>query len=237
MNKLAYYLGANAAREKLGFQKLAISIGALGHMAAGAGVGALGGAYSGDDYSAKRILGGAGLGALAGAGVHGVRNRIGQAVVDARMAKNLAAKGEGAATKVEQAAAPVATPRQAPAASAPAAPASAPAAPAPAPAAPAPAAPTATPSGVNWSGPETIHSEAAAFRRADAPRFPYQDIGPIPNDLKAIKAWQDQSKIDTMMRNWEEAGITPYMGSKPTARARNAFADAGYDLDKIMARP
>jgi hypothetical protein len=72
MNKLVYTLGAQHACERLGFIKTAKGS-LLGRMAAGAGLGAAGGALTGEGFDAQRMLGGAAIGATAGAGYHGLK--------------------------------------------------------------------------------------------------------------------------------------------------------------------
>lgn len=61
-----YKLGQDSALDALGFTKQAITMAEMGLL--GGAIGGIGGAISGNDYSAKRILGGAALGAGAGAG-------------------------------------------------------------------------------------------------------------------------------------------------------------------------
>lgn len=63
-----YKYGQYIVFEKLGFINPATKS-LLGHIGTGAALGGLGGAYSGKDYSARRILGGAIGGGLLGAGV------------------------------------------------------------------------------------------------------------------------------------------------------------------------
>jgi len=73
-----YKLGQDSALDALGFTKQAVSAGnLLTPIVGGAALGGVGGAISGDDYSAKRILGGAALGAGAGVGAVGAGAGIG----------------------------------------------------------------------------------------------------------------------------------------------------------------
>lgn len=70
-----YIQGTQRAFKKLGFINPTTKS-LLGHIGAGAALGGLGGAYSGKDYSAKRILGGVIGGSLLGAGVHQFRQAL-----------------------------------------------------------------------------------------------------------------------------------------------------------------
>lgn len=75
MKNYFYEYGQQSAFNKLGFINPATKS-LLGHIGAGATLGGLGGAYSGKDYSARRILGGAISGGLLGAGVHQFRQAL-----------------------------------------------------------------------------------------------------------------------------------------------------------------